>query len=611
MNVSLEPYLNIESSGGANFSKNGEYATFVYDSTGVFQIYKTKVKENENSWPIRLTASEDRCTNPKYLSDDTILYLSDKGGNENFQMHLIDTTGKVHQISDNLTAKYRINKITEKYVYYSSNTVNKSVFATYRRKIPLLEHKEELVYQPDSGLYSVSCVNSTDSILILSEFLANTHVELFLFDLKKQLKSSITSKLNSDRRYVWIPIKFIDDSSVLVYSNYNSDFNRLGILNMDGTYIPLVGNDKISGEISAVIPSNSGDFYLMITNQSGISKFYEIQINGSKITEFRTLNLEGDVVYISGDARSFTSGASISEDESKILLSISSSDKPMRVICFDRHSGKSWDVTLSSIPGLNNANFVKAELKQFNSFDGLEVSYFKFSSEVIGVKPTIFMIHGGPESQFRPSFSPLIQFFTANGYNIIAPNIRGSSGFGRTFMDLDNVEKRLDSIKDIKALRDHLIQTDSTVDAGKLIIYGGSYGGFAVLSAITEYPEDWKAAVDIVGISNFVTFLENTADWRRKLREAEYGSLENDRELLHSISPIHKVDKIKSALFIIQGDNDERVPLSESLQMYDNLFAKGLPVKLLRFADEGHGVVKRSNKIKAYSEVVNWLNKVL
>ena len=143
------------------------------------------------------------------------------------------------------------------------------------------------------------------------------------------------------------------------------------------------------------------------------------------------------------------------------------------------------------------------------------------------------------------------------------------------------------------------------------MVYGGSYGGFAVLSAMTEHPELWKAGVDIVGISNFVTFLKNTAAWRRSLREAEYGSLEHDLETLEKVSPIHKIDRISAPLFIIQGDNDERVPLSESIQMYEKLKERGLPVKMLRFDDEGHGLAKLKNRITAYSEVVNWLKEIV
>lgn len=273
-----------------------------------------------------------------------------------------------------------------------------------------------------------------------------------------------------------------------------------------------------------------------------------------------------------------------------------------------------WKATSAGTAGLNPSSFIDAALRSYLSFDGLPVPYFKYIPK--GDKPAkgwpaILLIHGGPESQILPDFYPVVQFYLSNGFAVFTPNIRGSSGYGRSYMDADNVGKRLDSIMDIKHLALHIRRNEPEVDGSRLVVYGGSYGGFAVLSAMTEHPDIWKAGVDIVGVSDFVTFLQNTAPWRRKLREGEYGSLDQDIEILKAISPIHKIENISAPLFIIQGDNDERVPLSESLQMYEKLKEKGLEVELMRFADEGHGLAKLENRIKAYSRVVEWLKEIV
>ena len=246
-------------------------------------------------------------------------------------------------------------------------------------------------------------------------------------------------------------------------------------------------------------------------------------------------------------------------------------------------------------------------MNKFESFDGLEVPYFMMKPNGDGPFPTIFVIHGGPEGQSRSGFSNRLQLLYSMGYMIIIPNIRGSNGYGRKYLALDDIELRLDSIKDINELAQHLIMNNDYVDGNKLIIYGGSYGGFAVLSAMVEYPNTFQIGIDIVGISNFVTFLENTADWRRRLREVEYGFLERDREFLESISPSNKIENVKSPILIIQGDNDERVPLSESIQMYEKLKEQNIPTQLLRFEDEGHGVIKRKNVIKQYKIIFEFL----
>jgi dipeptidyl aminopeptidase/acylaminoacyl peptidase len=260
----------------------------------------------------------------------------------------------------------------------------------------------------------------------------------------------------------------------------------------------------------------------------------------------------------------------------------------------------------ATVPGVAEERLATCKLTRFNSFDGLSVPFFTYRPAGDGPFPTVLMIHGGPEAQARPSFNSVIQFLVAAGFAVVVPNIRGSAGYGRRYLDLDNREKRLDSIRDIAELAHRLAESEASVDGDRLAVMGGSYGGFAVLSALTEYPEIWKAGVDIVGISNFVTFLENTAAWRRSLRESEYGSLA-ERELLERISPINRIERVTAPLLIIQGDNDERVPLSESQQMYDRLHRLGRTVELMRFSDEGHGITKLDNRIRAYTRVAQWL----
>jgi dipeptidyl aminopeptidase/acylaminoacyl peptidase len=220
--------------------------------------------------------------------------------------------------------------------------------------------------------------------------------------------------------------------------------------------------------------------------------------------------------------------------------------------------------------------------------------------------PVVVDIHGGPESQRRPSFASVTQYLLNNGYAVFEPNVRGSSGYGKAYSGLDDVENRMDSVKDIREgvgwLHDH-----PEVDPDRVVAMGGSYGGFMVLASVTEYPDLWAAGVDIVGIANFVTFLENTGDWRRSLREAEYGSLDDDREFLESVSPINNIDRIEAPLFVLHGENDPRVPVGEAEQIVEEAREQGVPVRKLIFEDEGHGFAKLDNRIEAYREIVDFL----
>ncbi|HZD12202.1 MAG TPA: alpha/beta fold hydrolase [Candidatus Binatus sp.] len=227
-----------------------------------------------------------------------------------------------------------------------------------------------------------------------------------------------------------------------------------------------------------------------------------------------------------------------------------------------------------------------------------------------GPLPTIVYVHGGPESQETARFNIAIQYFVNHGFLVLAPNVRGSAGYGKKWVHLDDVEKRLDSVHDLEALVRWAVKAGLSVP-GRIGIMGGSYGGFMVLSALSEYPTLWGAGVCSVGIANLETFLENTARWRRHLREAEYGSLEKNRELLRRISPIHQVERITSPLMIIHGVNDPRVPVGEADQIVSELKDLGRHVEYIRFDDEGHGIAKIKNRVRANNLIGEFFQKSL
>src|SRR5207248_5111159 len=234
---------------------------------------------------------------------------------------------------------------------------------------------------------------------------------------------------------------------------------------------------------------------------------------------------------------------------------------------------------------LNASELVEPEHVHYPTFDNREIpALFYRSRGLADHAPCVVFVHGGPEGQYRPTFQPIVQYLAAAGFAVLAPNVRGSTGYGRTYMHLDDVRKRMDSVADL-AHAAHWLRDTGRADPNRIAVYGGSYGGFMVLAALTTYPDLWAAGVDLVGIANFVTFLENTGPWRRHLREAEYGSLENDREFLEAISPIKHVDRIRAPLLVMHGANDPRVPIGEAEQMVSRLRALGRTVEFLRFED--------------------------
>jgi dipeptidyl aminopeptidase/acylaminoacyl peptidase len=268
-----------------------------------------------------------------------------------------------------------------------------------------------------------------------------------------------------------------------------------------------------------------------------------------------------------------------------------------------------WRATASARGALPESAFVTPQLVRYPAFDGRQIPSYLFLPRGVaaGRLPAVVHVHGGPEGQARPHFDPVWQYLAASGYAVVVPNVRGSTGYGYEYQSLDDVRLRMDSVADLAATV-RWLDEEGIADPRRIAVMGGSYGGFMVLAALTTYPDLWAAGVDIVGIANFVTFLENTGPWRRKLREPEYGSLENDREFLESISPIHHVDAITAALFVVHGANDPRVPVGEAEQIVSALRARGVSVEYLRFENEGHGLSKRANQVEAYPAIARFLD---
>jgi Tol biopolymer transport system component/dienelactone hydrolase len=302
-----------------------------------------------------------------------------------------------------------------------------------------------------------------------------------------------------------------------------------------------------------------------------------------------------------------------SPDGSLLAFAFSSPVEPQDVYLYDLDARELTRLTTSPRE-VDRALLVEPTLHRFESFDGESVPVFLFEPEGDGPFPVVVTVHGGPESQwlpwFAPSFAPLTQYLVGRGYAVAAPNVRGSTGYGKRYEHLDDVGKRLDSVRDLASLHGWL-GARPEIDASRAVVYGRSYGGYMVLAALAFQPELWAAGIECVGISSLVTFLENTSPYRRAAREREYGSLARDRDVLVDVSPLTHVDAIRAPLFIQHGRNDPRVPVSESEHIHAVLTAKEIPCELLVFDDEGHTVEKLANRIELFTRAIAFLERVL
>jgi dipeptidyl aminopeptidase/acylaminoacyl peptidase len=265
------------------------------------------------------------------------------------------------------------------------------------------------------------------------------------------------------------------------------------------------------------------------------------------------------------------------------------------------------------LAGIDAATLIAPTLIHYPTFDARQIPAFVYRPAAPPPAegyPCILYVHGGPASQQRPDFNVSFQYFLQQGYALVVTNVRGSTGYGREYMLLDEVERRMDSVADLNYAV-AWIRQQPEIDSRRIAIYGRSYGGFMVLAALTEYPELFAAGIDVVGIADWVTFLERTSPWRRAHREREYGSLETDRAFLQSISPLHKAERIRCPLLVMAGDNDPRVPLYESEQIVQKVAATGGTVQFVHYADEGHQFSKLANRIDSFTKMADFLHTYL
>jgi dipeptidyl aminopeptidase/acylaminoacyl peptidase len=268
-------------------------------------------------------------------------------------------------------------------------------------------------------------------------------------------------------------------------------------------------------------------------------------------------------------------------------------------------------LTDSPHPGINLGELIAPELVKFKSFDGLELSGWLYKPGVSNHPyPTVISYHGGPEGQSRPSFSYTFQALLSQGIAVFSPNVRGSSGFGKEFVNLDNGALRTNGIKDIEACYNYVVES-GFADKSKVGIMGGSYGGYMVMAGITEYPDMFAAAANLFGVVNFITFFEETEPWMAAISKVEYGDPDTEADMLRALSPINKVEVVKTPTIVLHGANDTNVPVVEAEQVVENLKKRNIPVEYILFQDEGHGWRKTSNKVTSTVSIVNWFKLYL
>ncbi len=443
----------------------------------------------------------------------------------------------------------------------------------------------------------------------------------------------------------WGPAEFSKSGSKMLVANYVSiTDSRANLLDLDTGEVTLLAGSAADPSVNVPLAfDDENDGYWLITDRAGEFSVLAWQpLEAGAEPEYVTADIPWNVenaamsedrsraafavneggrsaLYLldpqSRDYRRVDSipvglvgGIDFSPDGSRLALTINTASSPSDTFVLDLGRdaldyGKLERWTFSEVGGLDTTSFREPELVSFPTFDEVDgearqIPAWLYKPAGPGPFPVVISIHGGPEGQARPAFVSTYQLWLEKlGVAVLVPNVRGSAGYGKTYVKLDNGFKREDSVKDIGALLDW-IETQPDLDEDRVAVFGGSYGGYMVLASAVHFSDRLRAAVDIVGISSFVTFLENTQDYRRDLRRVEYGD-ERDPEMrahLEKISPVNNVEKIKIPMFVVQGENDPRVPVTESIQMVEALRERGETVWYMNALNEGHGYRKKENR---------------
>jgi dipeptidyl aminopeptidase/acylaminoacyl peptidase len=425
-----------------------------------------------------------------------------------------------------------------------------------------------------------------------------------------------TDRRRSDENHLWLvddghskcltpdaPLAMHDDplpfgDGLVVRSDRGRDLVGVATVGLDGRFAYTISPPH---EVEAL--AVSGDELAYALNIDGRSEVHLIEGARDRIIEgLPPGSLATDLI----------GGSLTVARDGTVAVAWARFDSPSAV--FIAPSGKRAEICVApQAAGLAGDGMPDEELVRWPSFDGRLIPGFLLRPRgaTPRARPTIVQVHGGPEGQARPLWNPLTVSLVAAGFNVLQPNVRGSRGYGREYMSLDDVRLRMDSVKDLDAAAAWLAQS-GVAPWDAIGVIGGSYGGFMTLAAITFCAErGWAAAVDIVGIASFTTFFAKTAPWRRPLRAVEYGDPDRDAEFLESISPLNAIDRITAPLMVIHGANDPRVPVEEAEQIVSTLRSRGREVEYLRYEDEGHGLSKAKNRADAWPKVVAFFQRYM
>lgn len=587
----------VKRSFSPSFSPDGQRIAFVSDSGALPELYTMPADGGKAE---RVTALSDPVNGVQWSPDGAWLaFIVAPGGGMNRQVHLVRPDGKeARRITDGGKENNWLGLWSRdsKVLTVSSNRRDAAAIDSYFFD-PAAQKLDLIIKNPGMGHFID--VTRDHKMALLSRMVNRGNNDVYLVDAEKKSETRLTPHEGPGTFWGYFSK---DGKAVYLASNKDRDTIafakiKLGAGNKPGPIEVVVGRDD--AELASFALDDQGTKAALLWNVAGQSELAFVDLATGKSTPGPKL------------PRELASGIEYSRDGKRLVMVMSGPAAPTDIWLFDVATGTFKQVTQSPHEGVVLDELVRPELVRFTAPDGVQLSGWLYRPrEAKGASPFVLSYHGGPEGQEVPVFRSDYQALLAMGIGVFAPNIRGSSGFGKKFVNLDNGALRVNAVKDIRACVDYLV-SKGIGDAKRLGIMGGSYGGYMVMAGVTEYPELFAAGANLYGIVNFATFFKHTEPWMAAISKIEYGDPDKEGEMLRSLSPLHKLDKVSAAVIVLHGKNDTNVPVVEAEQVVQTLKNRGVPVEYVLFQDEGHGFQKAENRIRSTVSLSRWFEKYL
>lgn len=587
----IREMLDISFPGAGLLTPDQKQFFFSWKITGVYQIWSL---ESTREFPVQITAGKDSTRLDNVTPDGKWLVVSqDKDGAENPGIYLLSLDGLQRKTifeSPKVRAGVAFISDDSKYLVYSANDEKPDSYTFY--KYDISTGQREKIFRED-GQWFLADYSRDGNRWLLAKATTNIYREYSEYNLKTK---TLTPVLGQEEKEDYGAIYAKNERDLLVVTPKFGDFKKL-YLYRNKKWTELFAPK--SGDVEDLRMDHKKQRIFVTTNEDGYAKSYVFDSTSYGAMKLPALP-NGENVYV---------GMS-SWDGDITMFSVSSFNTPRKSFAYNWKTKQLKQWVFPSSPGVDFKKFVPAKLEYYTARDATKIPMFvrrpaKCVSEAC---PVIVHFHGGPEGQSVPGFNSVAQLYVDAGFIFVEPNVRGSEGYGKAWLHADDQAKRLNVITDIEDAAKFIRENWKVTKIG---VMGGSYGGYSTLMAMTKFAGAYDAGVASVGMSNLVTFLQNTAPYRRALRTPEYGDLDKDHDALVQLSPITYINQVKSPLMITQGANDPRVPAGEALQIQKLLEKKGIPSNLILFADEGHGSEKKSNQILEIGHTMDFFKKHL